>query len=487
MTGIQKKKLILLKELILLFAVILCAALFGLRQMHAAAVTRESAQILQVNLLAEFPVPEGGSYAEGGTVIPSGYLLSYLSKVSSQPNPLQLLNVGNWSVAATASAMLAHSNDMCHIPKRGEIYVTPMNRPQLVVLNDTDLTVKCTLDVPQNYHAIGYDSTYDFYAGIYVTGTGAERELYCDILDGTCRNELSTFSTDSNLTYQGLAVKDSMVFYACWERGTVNAVYEPVYDGVFQPQDNVIYVYDYYGNLLRTLLIPMPEGYSKFELEGVSFLGDRMILQFNELLADKPNERLVGIYEVTGGYVTPGDVAAARYAAQSLEAERKAAEEEAARKAAEEEAARKAEEEAARKAEEEAARKAEEEAAAAAEREAAEEKAAKERAAFRKTKKAFAKARTKITDAVRRKKSLKLQWKKLRFGGRNVTEYEVQICRRESFRGKTLRKNRAAGSRLTIRGLNRRTAYYIRIRACYVVDGKTYYSAWSKTKKLKTM
>ena len=49
-----------MKKLILLFAVILCAALFGLRQMHAAAVTRESAQILQVNLLAEFPVPEGG-------------------------------------------------------------------------------------------------------------------------------------------------------------------------------------------------------------------------------------------------------------------------------------------------------------------------------------------------------------------------------------------------------------------------------------------
>ena len=49
------------------------------------------------------------------------------------------------------------------------------------------------------------------------------------------------------------------------------------------------------------MLIRMPEGYTTFEIEVVSFLGDQMILLFNENLADEDNTLMTGVYEAKPG------------------------------------------------------------------------------------------------------------------------------------------------------------------------------------------
>ena len=74
-----------------------------------------------------------------------------------------------------------------------------------------------------------------------------------------------------------------------------------MYDGVLKANDNVIYVYDFAGNLIDAMLIRKPEGYTTFEIETVSFLGDQMILLFNENLEDEDNTLMTGVYEAKPG------------------------------------------------------------------------------------------------------------------------------------------------------------------------------------------
>ena len=444
----------------------------------SASRERDPIPTLKLKKLTEFAWPSGGSYLEGGCALPQGYLVSFLSRTAGKPNPLLLLNTTSipWPVARTSSAMLSHSNDMCYIPqektveqKYGEIFVTPMDRREIVVLREDTLGVARTISTPQNYHAIGYDSVTDQFAAVYETVPGVGRHLICDILDGrelmggTCVQPIRSFSVDMNLTYQGLAVHDSLIYYTGWDRGGVNSVYQPVHDNNFEKHDNVIYVYDFSGKLVRKMLVTLQEGYEKLELETVSFIQNRMILQFNATLeqgtqAVGTDLRRIVLYEVTGEGVTAAEDLAAKQkaAAEKAAAEKAAAE----KKAAEEKAAREKKERE--------------------EREAAQRKAA----AKQKAKLAAKKPTVKVT--ARKKKSLKFSWKKVKNGTPPVTGYEVQICRKKNFRGKSLKTIKTTGLRCTVKKLKRRTTYYVRVRACQVIGGKTCYSAWSKRKKVRT-
>lgn len=414
--------------LIICLAVLLSLWLSRTAPVHAAPA-RDSLPVLQLKKLTQVGLPEGASYLEGGTTAMTGYLATFLSSSASSPNPILLLDMNTWAVAKTASVQMSHANDMCFVPQRREIYVTPMDKAQIIVLDEETLTVKRTINVPQSYYAIGYDTKADRFAAAYVSGSGAGRHLTCDILDAECSKVLSSFSVDSNLTYQGLTVNDSLIYCAFWERGAVNSLYEPVYDGVFQKQDNVIYVYDFSGKLVKTLLITMPAGFTKFEIETVSFAGNRMILQFNEELDDTSKTKQFGIYEVTGEGSTLAQQEAEKTAAQKASTEKEET-----------------------------------------------EKAANQ----------FAATKVQITGAKGKKKLVRLEWSAASFGSKPVTGYEAQICRKKSFRGDSLDTVQAAANRCTFRGLTRKTTYYMRVRAYYRIGTQTYYSAWSAKKKVRT-
>ncbi len=412
-----------------------------------AAIAREEMSTLTLTKLAEFDIPEGASYIEGGTDSSFGYVTAFLGSTGSGFNPMIIFDPVTMLPVGTASAQMSHANDMCYVPKFGEIYVLPMDRAQIIALDEKTREVSRVFNVLNNYHAIGYDPMLDCFAAVYSTGTTADRELHCDILDGSCTGLLSSFVIDSNLTYQGLAVKDAMIYYSCWERGSGNSIYEPVYDGVLQKDDNVIYVYDFEGNLNRALLIPKPEGYSKFEIETVVFSENRMILQFNETLDDDNKTRKYGIYEVTGETAPASSPQTGNSAAEKAAAEKAAADEAAAKKA-NEERLRLLEQEL--------------------------------------QKDYFSQSSVIITAAVKQKRALKLRWEPLSFAGGPVTGYEVQVCRKKNFKGKTLITEQIGGLSCRIRKLKRKTTYYVRVRA-YKTDGaNTFYSAWSTRKRLRT-
>ncbi|MGN0529233.1 MAG: leucine-rich repeat protein [Eubacterium sp.] len=80
------------------------------------------------------------------------------------------------------------------------------------------------------------------------------------------------------------------------------------------------------------------------------------------------------------------------------------------------------------------------------------------------------------------KKSFSLTWKKKTFTG-----YQIQYSTSKSFKNaKTVKITKNKTTSKTIKGLKAKKKYYVRIRTYKTINGKNYYSAWSKSKSITT-
>lgn len=87
---------------------------------------------------------------------------------------------------------------------------------------------------------------------------------------------------------------------------------------------------------------------------------------------------------------------------------------------------------------------------------------------------------TSIKKLSKGKKSFKAVWKSI--GG--VNGYQLQYSTKKNMKGaKSVNVN---GAKTTIKKLKKNKKYYVRVRAYKVVNGKKYYSNWSKIKSVKT-
>ena len=442
---------------------------------------------------------------EGGTATKTFLLSAFLAQANAR-NRLALLSLKDYSLIRMESAKYAleHANDMTYIASRNRIYVMPMdNTKRVIFLNGTTLAFEGEQVLGQNYHAVAWDEASDCFFCVYEGPEG----IVCDVLNADMTQVIRSFPILTNLTYQGAAAYNSMLYYTCWERGSTSG-YQAVYDGVLEANDNVIYVYDIYGNLCKTYYIE--GGSSKSELETLSFVGGRMILQFNE----KGN---AGYYRVDP---IPAYVNLSVPVTQNGKPAANGAYTAVLKRNGEKEKELKCS------------------GGAFAARVSIKEPGSytftigeksgsspdkyvydTAKVSFRVTAvydpytnalttKVSAPSRsritnTKLTKAERRKirklkkqqvtsvkakaksSALKLKWKKIRFGKGKVSGYRVQICRNKKFRGGTLQTINTAGTSLTIRNLEAGKTYYVRIRACRKVGVKTFCSKWSARKKVR--
>lgn len=281
-----------------------------------------------MELIAEFSPPVPGAYVQGGTMTDKGLVMAYFMPKSSTDemdkasadNPIMRLEIipaqgatdvqddlaeesgssltqGRSEVVAYDS--LSHANDMCYVPEEEEIYVLPMDAPQVIVLDEDTLQIERKIEVSHTYHAIGYDDSQGCFVAVYASGKGKDKRLICDVLERDLKRVITSFPVDTNLTYQGLAVHDSRVFYSCWKKEEGKREHRTQYDDEIPINDNAIFIYDLEGNLLNAVLIHMPEGYNVFEIETVTFYGDKMIAMFNENCADENNTLMTGVYAVS--------------------------------------------------------------------------------------------------------------------------------------------------------------------------------------------
>ncbi len=81
-------------------------------------------------------------------------------------------------------------------------------------------------------------------------------------------------------------------------------------------------------------------------------------------------------------------------------------------------------------------------------------------------------------------KGFNIKWKKQ---STQTTGYQIQYSANKNFKSaktKTIKKTRTTSTSIT--KLKKKKTYYVRVRTYKTVDGKKYYSAWSRAKKVKT-
>lgn len=83
-----------------------------------------------------------------------------------------------------------------------------------------------------------------------------------------------------------------------------------------------------------------------------------------------------------------------------------------------------------------------------------------------------------------KKKAIKLSWKK---GSAGISGYQIRYSKSKKMKwAKTIKLARAAAKSKTIKKLAKKKRYYVQVRSYKTLNGKTYYSAWSSKKSVKT-
>ncbi len=99
-------------------------------------------------------------------------------------------------------------------------------------------------------------------------------------------------------------------------------------------------------------------------------------------------------------------------------------------------------------------------------------------------------AKVAIKKVIKKKKSVTVRWKRQSaiVNTKKISGYQIKIARNKKFT-KSKRMIKVKGWKKTskkIGKLKSKKTYYLRIRAYQTIDGKTYYSKWSKIRKVKT-
>ncbi len=88
--------------------------------------------------------------------------------------------------------------------------------------------------------------------------------------------------------------------------------------------------------------------------------------------------------------------------------------------------------------------------------------------------------RVKITQAKNvKKKKINIKFKKIK----GVKGYQVRWCDNKKFNG--YEEKRTSKTKYTLRGLEKKATYFIKVRAYKVSSGRKLYGAWSKVKRVK--
>lgn len=91
---------------------------------------------------------------------------------------------------------------------------------------------------------------------------------------------------------------------------------------------------------------------------------------------------------------------------------------------------------------------------------------------------------TSIKKLVKGKKLIKVKWAKIS----GVKGYQIQLATNKNFKKnkKTVTVKGAKKTVKTVKKLKAKRKYYVRVRTYKTVNGKKYYSKWSKVKTIKT-
>lgn len=227
---------------------------------------------IQVSLEKKLSIPQDDRYESlhlqgGGTDGRYGYYLM-LETLDSGDGRTKLVKVDleSWEIVAEVHDLeLGHANDLTYDPRQNRLIVTPCG-PKLYVLDADSLAVTEALTLDTQQYSLEYHPGKDRYvAGISNSYDGA-------VLDGSFQLLQTHTGVFNRGVRQGMTCDDNYIYYLRY--GTSN---------------NYIVVYDWEGNYITCLTLPMVG-----EAENLFIRGDKFILGVHHLLEDRAD-----IYELT--------------------------------------------------------------------------------------------------------------------------------------------------------------------------------------------
>lgn len=237
--------------------------LFLLCPIFTFALTREEMETISLEEVLRFDVPNGYS-AFQGMAFTNQYLVVSASKSVNSSAALIVYQRSSFEfVKIIENLPFGHANDIAYDESNNEILVVDNN--VLHVLDGDTFDIKGQKNLPVNSSGISKRD------GKYVVLSQKKMYIYDENFELQ-----NSFVADTNLVTQGISFFEGMVFYPCYEVGRVST-YEPVYDGILDAGDNVIYVYDNSGIFQKAFYLP--SGYG--EVEAIDFFNGRCYLLFN--------------------------------------------------------------------------------------------------------------------------------------------------------------------------------------------------------------
>jgi len=261
-----------MRKKFLSFVLILIVLIFPF---SVSALSKEEMQSVSYQKVFEFVRPSGYASFQG-MIITDQYIVLAAIKDDSSNTALFVFDKGTYQLAELENNPIidynfGHANDMAYNSETHEIYI--INNNIIHVLDDQSFQEKDSITLSKGFVGIAYDdSTQQFFF------RDASSAYICSDAMGI----LKSFPTPTNLTRQAISVFDQHYYYTAYENGAVNS-YQSVYDGVLEAGSNLIYVYDFDGNLVNTLYLS--PGYG--ELEAMEFDDGIPYLLFNDFSNSK--------------------------------------------------------------------------------------------------------------------------------------------------------------------------------------------------------
>ncbi len=183
---------------------------------------------------------------------------------------------------------IGHGNDITYNDRTREImFLKSLTKDVVIVCYDYD-TLEHTRDIVVEGLTKAYALSYNIDNNSYYIA--AQNKGY--ILDGLFQM-VSSFDIKANQTIQSFSYYDGYLYFSNYEAGFPNG-WQTTYDGVFNPFDSVIYVFDINGKFVKGFFIPPIDG-QPTELEGISFYDGEAYFIFNNWHSGK-----IDVYKYSG-------------------------------------------------------------------------------------------------------------------------------------------------------------------------------------------
>ena len=208
----------------------------------------------------------GGASSTQSIEVTDKYLIIVQKKASedgAEDNPIQVYDKNTLQYIKTISFNVGHGNDVTYNEKTNELMFLRSvgGRVTLVVLDADTLEYKKDINITfvTGAHAISYDKKLDKY--FFASGNTG-------YITDSSFNVLGNFDIALNQTRQSLESYNGYLYYSNYEHGEVSQ-YQAVYDGVLEPTESVIYVFDKDGKYKSALYIPASST-DHLEIEGTA-------------------------------------------------------------------------------------------------------------------------------------------------------------------------------------------------------------------------